>query len=101
MIEKFKNRRTVVVAFIAGLAIVVALAADILWPTSAPVIPVGGTRTAADATKSADEAVAAAGMSPAERQATESLVKAYILENPEIINDAVAIFRAVFDRSES
>jgi hypothetical protein len=25
MIEKFKNRRTVVVAFIAGLAIVVAL----------------------------------------------------------------------------
>ncbi|MCM0032879.1 DsbA family protein [Sandarakinorhabdus limnophila] len=92
MIEKFKSRRTIIVALIAGLAILVALAADILWPTPASVIPVGGTRTAADATKSADEAVAAAGMSPAERKATESLVKAYILENPEIINDAVAIF---------
>ncbi len=92
MIEKFKNRRTIIVALIAGLAILVALAADILWPTPAPVNPVGGTRTAVNATKSADEAVAAAGISPAERKATESLVKAYILENPEIINDAVAIF---------
>jgi protein-disulfide isomerase len=45
------------------------------------------------ATKSADEAVAAAGMSNAQRAATEALVKAYILENPEIITDAVAILQ--------
>lgn len=92
MTEQFQNRRTIIVAFVASLVILIAFAAYIFLPMPGPVNAVSDTRTAAGATKSADEAVAAAGMSPAERKATESLVKAYILENPEIINDAVAIF---------
>lgn len=41
----------------------------------------------------ADDAVAAAGMSDKERKATEALVRAYILEHPEIITEAVEILQ--------
>jgi len=69
------------------------LAAYIFWPPPAEDRPFDSTPTAEGATKSADAAVAAAGMSPADRRATEALVKAYILENPEIITDAIAILQ--------
>lgn len=42
------------------------------------------------ASGAADKAVAAAGMTPEQRTATEALVRAYILENPEIITEAIA-----------
>jgi protein-disulfide isomerase len=45
------------------------------------------------ASSSADAAVAAAGMSDKERKATEALVRAYILEHPEIITEAVEILQ--------
>ena len=48
---------------------------------------------AQNASASADTAVAAAGMSNEERKATEALVRAYILENPEIITQAVEILQ--------
>ena len=76
-----------------GLAILLALTAYIFWPSAVAVSPSDAAPVAGDATKSADDAVAAAGMSPADRKATEALVKAYILENPEIITDAVAILQ--------
>ncbi len=41
----------------------------------------------------ADKAVAAAGMSSDDRKATEAIVRAYILENPEIITEAVEILQ--------
>lgn len=77
----------------AGLIILLGLAAYIFWPSPAAVRPFNQIVTADNATKSADDAVAAAGMSVANRRATEALVKAYILENPEIITDAVAILQ--------
>jgi protein-disulfide isomerase len=45
------------------------------------------------ASSAADDAVAAAGMSDTQRKATEALVRAYILENPEIITEAVEILQ--------
>ncbi len=42
------------------------------------------------ASGAADKAVAAAGMTPEQRTATEALVRAYILANPEIITEAIA-----------
>lgn len=93
MNEQAQTRRVFIATVVTGLAILLALAAYIFWPRPAAVRPFNATPTADGATKSADEAVAAAGMSPADRKATEALVKAYILENPEIITDAVAILQ--------
>jgi protein-disulfide isomerase len=93
MNEQTQTRRIIVATIVTGLAILLALAAYIFWPSSAQVRAIDATPTADGATKSADEAVAAAGMSPADRTATEALVRAYILENPEIITDAVAILQ--------
>jgi Thioredoxin/Copper resistance protein ScsC N-terminal domain len=45
------------------------------------------------ANSSADSAVNAAGMKPDERKAVEAIVRAYILENPEIIPEAVEILQ--------
>lgn len=87
------TRRIIIATIVMGLAILLALAAYIFWPSAAPVRPSDATPVAEDAAKSADDAVAAAGMSPADRKATEALVRAYILENPEIITDAVAILQ--------
>lgn len=58
---------------------------------------------AADAADGAERAVSAAGISKAERAATEAIVRAYILENPEIITEAVEILqkRDVARRMES
>jgi len=97
------TRRIIIATIVMGLAILLALAAYIFWPSAAPVRPSDATPAAEDAAKSADDAVAAAGMSPADRKATEALVRAYILENPEIITDAVAILqqREVTERLSS
>lgn len=93
MNEQTHNRQIVIATVVAGLAILLALALYIYWPAPAPVRNFNAVPTADGATRSADEAVAAAGMSMADRKATEALVKAYILENPEIITDAVAILQ--------
>lgn len=59
-----------------------------------------GPGTAASAGLDADSALKAAGMSETDRKATEAVVRAYILEHPEIITEAVAILqqRQVTDR---
>jgi protein-disulfide isomerase len=93
MNEQAPTRRIIIAAIITGLTILLALAAYIFWPSTATVRPYDMAPVAEDAAKSAEEAVAAAGMSPADRKATEALVKAYILENPEIITDAIAILQ--------
>ena len=87
------NHRPVVIALIIGLAMLLGLGGYMLWSASAKPSSLTTPQTTESATKSADEAVAAAGMSRAQRKATEALVKAYILENPEIITDAVAILQ--------
>ena len=47
--------------------------------------------SAQSALAAADRASAAAGMSDADRKATEAVVRAYILEHPEILTDAAQI----------
>jgi protein-disulfide isomerase len=93
MNEHAPTRRIIIATVVMGLAILLALAAYIFWPSAVTVSPSDATPVAQDAAKSAEDAVAAAGMSPADRKATEALVRAYILENPEIITDAVAILQ--------
>jgi protein-disulfide isomerase len=93
MTQQTPTRRIIIVTIVSGLAILLALAAYIFWPSAATTAPSDVAPVAEDAAKSADDAVAAAGMSAADRKATEALVKAYILENPEIITDAVAILQ--------
>jgi protein-disulfide isomerase len=93
MNEQASTRRIIIATVVTGLAILLALAAYIFWPSAVTVSPSDAAPVAEDATKSADDAVAAAGMSPADRKATEALVRAYILENPEIITDAVSILQ--------
>ena len=93
MNEHGLTRRIIIATVVMGLAILLALAAYIFWPSAVTVRPSDATPVAEDAAKSAEDAVAAAGMSPADRKATEALVRAYILENPEIITDAVAILQ--------
>lgn len=58
---------------------------------------------AADAASDAERAISAAGISQDERAATEAIVRAYILENPEIITEAVEILqkREVAKRMEA
>lgn len=60
----------------------------------------GGAQSALAA---ADRASAAAGMSAADRKATEAVVRAYILENPEILTEAAQILeqRAVAKRLDA
>lgn len=48
---------------------------------------------AAYAAADAERAISAAGVSSEERAATEAIVRAYILENPEIITEAVEILQ--------
>ncbi len=52
-----------------------------------------GAEPQAEAVQQADAAMAAAGMNSDDRKATEAIVRAYILENPEIISEAVAILQ--------
>lgn len=49
--------------------------------------------SAATASSAAASAIAKAGMSDAEREATEAVVRAYILENPEILTEAATILQ--------
>lgn len=77
---------------IAGLFVLLLIGGYMLWRA-----PSNDAQTEAQtsqvASKTADDAVAAAGMSDAERKATEAVVRAYILDNPEIIPEAVEILQ--------
>jgi len=50
-------------------------------------------RSASSANADADAAIAAAGISDTERAATEAIIRAYILDNPEIIPEAVELLQ--------
>lgn len=77
---------------IAGLFLLLLIGGYVLWRAPSNDQP-ANAQTSQVASKAADEAVAAAGMSDADRKATEAVVRAYILENPEIIPEAVEILQ--------
>lgn len=84
-----KNNRTIILIAIA--AIIAVLGAGIYLFTSRN--SDAGTDVGATALAEAEKAIAAAGISKSERKATEAIVRAYILENPEIITEAVQILQ--------
>lgn len=93
MTEPAYTSRIPLITAIAGLLLVVAVAAY-LFAFDDKTGPAPFTaQDAGDAARAANEAASAAGMSANERKATEAIVRAYILENPEIITQAVEILQ--------
>lgn len=72
----------VLLAIISALALLLAVGGYFFYQ-----------RADAPADVAAERAIAAAGMSDAERKATEAVVRAYILEHPEILTEAAQILQ--------
>lgn len=81
--------------FIAMLAVIVLLAIGgfLFWRSDAAPVGGGNSDIAGIASVEADKALSKAGMNSDDRKATEAIVRAYILENPEIITEAVEILQ--------
>jgi protein-disulfide isomerase len=93
MTETTSTNRTPLAIAVAA-ALILALVGGYLFWQKAPAVERGSTEQKTGlALSAADSAVAAAGMSDKQRKATEALVRAYILENPEIITEAVEILQ--------
>lgn len=91
MTETSSNRFPVLFA-LAGAMILLALGGYLFWRNSS-VENATAEQSAGRASTEAAEAVAAAGMNADDRKATEAIVRAYILENPEIITEAIEILQ--------
>ena len=86
------NRVPLAIAIAAAL--ILAIVGGYIFWQKAPAVERGSTEQKTElAASAADSAVAAAGMSDEQRTATEALVRAYILENPEVITEAVEILQ--------
>lgn len=98
MNENTTSNRTPLFAAMAALALLGA-GGGYLYSQSGTNSDVG----AESASRSADAASAAAGMSDADRKATEAVVRAYILEHPEILTEAAQILeeRAIAKRLDA
>jgi len=84
-----KNNRIIILIAIA--AVIAVLGSGVYLFANRNSTP--GAELSATATADAEKAIAAAGISKSERAATEAIVRAYILENPEIITEAVQILQ--------
>lgn len=92
MNDTVKNNRIPLV--IAALGTLVLIIVGLyLFDRPSPDISATAGAKAEQAASAADSAVAAAGMSDAQREATKALVRATLLENPEIITEAVEILQ--------
>lgn len=91
MTEKTSNRFPLLFALV-GAVILIMLGGYLFWGYRQNVVAAPDEK-AGLASSAADSAVAAADMSDAQRKATEAIVRAYILENPEIITEAVEILQ--------
>ncbi len=88
-----KNSRLPLFFVALALAVSALLGAYFFWRPAPDTGNLQGEEVSQQASSGADVAVAAAGMSNEERKATEAVVRAYILDNPEIITEAVAILQ--------
>ncbi|MVZ97182.1 DsbA family protein [Sphingorhabdus sp. IMCC26285] len=88
-----QNSRIPIYLTALALAALALAGAYIFWQHSPEADNGQVGQNARQASTAADAAVAAAGMSDAQRKATEALVRAYILDNPEIITEAVEILQ--------
>lgn len=87
------TKRIPLITVIAGLLLVIGVGTYLFAQSSkdSEEFPVG--QKSELASSNADKAAAAAGMNANDRRATEAIVRAYILENPEIITEAVEILQ--------
>lgn len=86
--QKTSNRLPLILSLVG--AAILAAAGYYFFAKSEPVVR--GDK-AVYAAQDAERAISAAGVSDKERAATEAIVRAYILENPEIITEAVEILQ--------
>ncbi len=81
--------RRPLIALAVGILLLGGLAYFLL---NRPALPDVEPNTAS-AALAADKAVGAAGMNATDREATEAVIRAYILEHPEIIPEAMTIYK--------
>ncbi|MEY3623498.1 MAG: hypothetical protein RLZZ407_1057 [Pseudomonadota bacterium] len=81
--------RTPLILILSATLLLAAVGAYLFWPKDAVSVQEPADAAAQDAAKAA----AAAGMSADDRKATEAIVRAYILENPEIITEAIGVLQ--------
>lgn len=81
--------RTPLILFLSGILLLAGIGAYLFWPKSS-VSALERTGAASDA---ATKAAAVASLNADDRKATEAIVRAYILENPEIITEAIGILQ--------
>ena len=93
MSNRQTNNRIPIFAAIVGALLLLAVGAYILFQSGKKDAAPAGDETASVANAEAGSALAAAGMNAADRKATEAVVRAYILEHPEIITEAVEILQ--------
>ncbi len=93
MTETNSRRHLPLFAVAIGAILLLAVGGYLFWRTNnyAGAQPVGDQ--AEIASVQADKALSVAGMSDDDRKATEAVVRAYILEHPEIITEAVEILQ--------
>ena len=81
--------RTPLILILSATLLLAAIGAYLFWPKDSMSVQEPADAASQDAAK----AVAAAGMSADDRKATEAIVRAYILENPEIITEAIGVLQ--------
>ena len=81
--------RTPLILILSAALLLAAIGAYLFWPKS----PVSLQEPSGAASDEAKKAAAVAGMNADDRKATEAIVRAYILENPEIITEAIGVLQ--------
>ncbi len=93
MNDTVKNNRIPLFIAALGTLLLIIVGFYVFERQSLGASSANGGENAEQAASDADSAVAAAGMSDAQREATKALVRATLLENPEIITEAVEILQ--------
>lgn len=93
MADELNNNRIPLLIALAGALLLIGVGAYVFVSNRNSVERGSVEQKTELASSVADDAVAAAGMSDKDRKATEALVRAYILEHPEIITEAVEILQ--------
>ena len=81
--------RTPLILILSATLLLAAIGAYLFWPKDSMSVQEPADAASQDAAKAA----AAAGMSADDRKATEAIVRAYVLENPEIITEAIGVLQ--------
>jgi protein-disulfide isomerase len=93
MNETTSSNRIPIIAAIVGVLLLVGIGTYLFTRNGSATAAGGAEPTIQMASASADKAITAAGMSADDRKAVEAVVRAYILEHPEIIPEAVEILQ--------